>query len=623
MLSISKSELKNNKAILFLSVFLSIAINILFLTRWSIWLLWGVSVTRFYLILIAVIINLFIILLSTIEAKLTKGRYLIILNRKEIYLAIFSLLCFFVAKLALLNKINIIIGFFLNIFFVALFLAIIFSFFSFYFKKADLYLTTKKLPHYILSGLIIAFIVFYTWLVFLKFKAGLMGMFDLGNMVQAVWSTLHGYLLRNTGTLEVINLSYPTRLGFHADLFLIFLVPFYALWQSPKLLLLVQVIIAGTGAFPLYLIAKKLLKSPLAGLVFAFAYLVSPILGAALLYDFHAITLVSSFLFFAFYFLLEKRYLPYFIFILLALTCKEEVSLLIFLLGIYVYLKHNKKIGIITILLGLIWFITIFFIIMPHFRNGGEYVFLGRYAYLGRDKITIIKNLITRPGLIIYGFKNINKLVYLLYLILPLAGLCLFSPFIILGAPTLFINLLSTEQTMYSGGFHYSAPLLFYLLLSTIFGFIFLIKIFKNYPLILYKLLLILFLSGLIFGLQFRFKAYGIKLENFNSPPPSIKDLYTQSLSLRLKNREKIISLIPKNSPVSTSVTIGSFFADRENLYIFPLINNSEFIVLEKPGTSSFQISEDIYKKEIENLRSNKNYQLIYEDDYYLVFKRK
>jgi len=623
MLSISKSELKNNKAILFLSVFLSIAINILFLTRWSIWLLWELSFTRLHLILIAIIVNLFIILLSTIEAKLTKGRYLIILNRKEIYLAIFSLLCFFVAKLALLNKINIIIGFFLNIFFVGLFLTIIFSFLSFYFKKIDLYLKTKRLPYYILFGLIISFIIFYTWLAFLKLKAGFMGIYDLGNMEQAVWGTLHGYLLRNTASKEMINFSYPTRLGIHADLFLFLIVPLYILWQSPKLLLLVQVIIAGAGALPLYLISQKLLKSSLAGLVFAFAYLVSPILGAALLFDFHAFTLVSSFLFFAFYFLLEKRYLPYFIFILLALTCKEEVSLLVFLLGIYIYLKHNKKIGLTTILLGLTWFIIVFFIIMPHFRSGSEYIFLSRYAYLGKDKMTIIKNLITRPGLIIYGFKNINKLVYLLYLILPLAGLCLFSPFIILGAPTLFINLLSAEQTMYSCGFHYSAPLLFYLLISSIFGLIFLIKRFKkNDSLILYKPLLILFISSLLFGGQFRFQTHGITKDNFNRPP-SIKKIYAESFSRRVKNREKVVSLIPKDASLSTSVMLGVFFAGRRDLYMFPLIKDAEFIALEKPGINWIQISEKDYKKAINDLEKNKNYQLIYEDDYYLVFKRR
>ena len=54
---------------------------------------------------------------------------------------------------------------------------------------------------------------------------------DLGNMVQAMWSTLHGHFLEMT-TPKGVQMN---RLGFHVDPFLVLLTPFYWVWSSPLL----------------------------------------------------------------------------------------------------------------------------------------------------------------------------------------------------------------------------------------------------------------------------------------------------------------------------------------------------------------------------------------------------
>ena len=64
-----------------------------------------------------------------------------------------------------------------------------------------------------------------------------LGRFDLGNMVQAVWSTAHGRPLESTsGAGEQF-----TRLGSHVDPILVLLAPLWAVFPSPLTLAAAQV----------------------------------------------------------------------------------------------------------------------------------------------------------------------------------------------------------------------------------------------------------------------------------------------------------------------------------------------------------------------------------------------
>src|SRR5262249_51462201 len=54
---------------------------------------------------------------------------------------------------------------------------------------------------------------------------------DLRDMVQAIWSTLHGHFLQFT-TLDG---HQRDRLGFHVDPFLLLLAPLFWIWSSPLL----------------------------------------------------------------------------------------------------------------------------------------------------------------------------------------------------------------------------------------------------------------------------------------------------------------------------------------------------------------------------------------------------
>ena len=90
---------------------------------------------------------------------------------------------------------------------------------------------------------------------FLHFR---LARYDLGNMVQAVWSTAHGR------PLEVTN--GPTgeqlvRLGNHVDPILVLLAPLWLIAPTPQLLIAVQIVAVAAGAFPLFWLGRRRLGS--------------------------------------------------------------------------------------------------------------------------------------------------------------------------------------------------------------------------------------------------------------------------------------------------------------------------------------------------------------------------
>ena len=88
-------------------------------------------------------------------------------------------------------------------------------------------------PRVLLWAAIAAYAGGYGALSLLRHRAFSTGRFDLGNMVQAVWSTAHGRPLEAT----TLTGEQFTRLGAHFDPILVLFAPLWWLWPHPGLLL--------------------------------------------------------------------------------------------------------------------------------------------------------------------------------------------------------------------------------------------------------------------------------------------------------------------------------------------------------------------------------------------------
>jgi len=285
---------------------------------------------------------------------------------------------------------------------------------------------------------IIFFAIFFSVLGIRRYKTLNSYYYDLGIMNQVVYNTSRGRFLEMTNPTYNKNMS---RLAIHFDPILAIFAPFYKIYPGPETLIIGQSIILGLGALAVFLISQVILRQELLGLLFSISYLLYFPVQRAVLFDFHAVTLATTFLLFAFYFNLVKKNLLYFLFIILSLLTKEHIGLVIFMLGIYLtFVKKNRKIGIITSILGLIFFFATVYIVIPYF-NGGAHFAISYFSNIGSR----INNIIAQ------GF------LYSKILIVP-AFFSLFSPrSFLIALPEWAINILSSNGNMRSIVFHYNS----------------------------------------------------------------------------------------------------------------------------------------------------------------------
>lgn len=240
----------------------------------------------------------------------------------------------------------------------------------------------------ILWFFILVFIVIFSFLSIKRYRTLNSYYYDLGIMNQVVYNTSRGRFLEMTNQDLKKNVS---RLAIHFDPILAAFAPFYRLYEGPEVLLIGQAIILGLGALAVFLISQKVLKKNPISLIFALSYLFYFAVQRAALFDFHAVTLATTFFLFALYFNLMKKNNWYFVFIFLSLMTKEHVGLVVFFLGAYLFfIKKEKRTGIITAVLGIIFFFTTVYLIIPYFR-GGEHFAAGYFVNI-KPRLSVILN---------------------------------------------------------------------------------------------------------------------------------------------------------------------------------------------------------------------------------------
>jgi uncharacterized membrane protein len=380
------------------------------------------------------------------------------------------------------------------------------------------------------------------------------GRFDLGNMVQAVWSTAHGRPLDVTELDgEQIN-----RLGAHVDPILVAFAPLWWLWPSPTMLLVTQAIVVSLGALPAFWLARKHLDSERLGSLFALAYLVYAPVQWLPLDEFHPVALACPLLLFAVWYLDEKRPLAALPFLVLAALTKEEIPLVIAMLGVwYAFARSQRLAGAVMAVSGIALSAFYLAVVIPHFREGAAPAFYERYDAVGGSPTGIVKTAITDPLVVLRAVTEGRDLQYLLELSLPLAGLFVAAPLLLLpAAPELAANLLSEISTQTSIEFHYTAPIAPFLVAGAILGAARLPR--------LVPVVLIASLAGAGFLGPLRAGELG---------PDRVSD-HDQVAT-------RAVELIPSDAPVSSTNGLGAHLSARRRVFSFPVIEEAEWVAVD------------------------------------------
>jgi uncharacterized membrane protein len=297
--------------------------------------------------------------------------------------------------------------------------------------------------------------------------------FDLGNMNQAVWNTLHGHPFRFTNR-GLDWFGPPTRLGIHVEPILLLIAPFYLLHDGPETLIIIQNVALALGAIPLFLLSLRRLPGlPLLGVVFAASYLLAPEFLGAALWDFHSVALATPLLILAIWAIDSGRWRTFAVAAVLAALTKEDVALSLALLGLLIIVWRRRPVyGLVVTLLSIAYVAFCFGFVLPHFNGGisGGNNFWYRYSWLGGSAGAALKNILANP-LLPLSILDADRFGYLAMLLRTGGGLGIFMPALWLCAlPELAVNLLSAHVEQYSGFFQYNAVILAYLLPASVYG---------------------------------------------------------------------------------------------------------------------------------------------------------
>ncbi len=325
----------------------------------------------------------------------------------------------------------------------------------------------------LLTLIIVLYAVEMSHQVVLRYDTFKATAFDLGNMDQVLWNTIHGRLFQFTN--QAIDwYGPPTRLAFHFEPIILPLSLLYVFHADPRILLVFQTLALTSGALPVFLLTRRYLREwPILAALMATAYLLSPALLGVNIFDFHPVALATPLLLYAVLALTYKRYVWFLIACVLAAACKEDVPLTIAVLGILVIWKYKlPRLGITLMIGGVLWSFLAFKVIMPHFYPGVQANnFWYRYEALGSSPGAAIANILVHPWILFTTFFTLDRLYYMAGLVRSVGFLPLLAPEWLLPIlPGLAINLLSTDPLLYSGVYQYNATIIPFIMIAAIHG---------------------------------------------------------------------------------------------------------------------------------------------------------
>lgn len=440
----------------------------------------------------------------------------------------------------------------------------------------------SRLAWGVLCGLVIAYLLIFGWLS-LRRHAALLTALDLCIYDQSAWNTLHGRILRSTSER-----GYEILLADHVEPILLPISLLYLLHSHPQTLLLLQALVLALGALPLFALARERLGGYGAPLAYSLAYLLLPAIEWPNLFQFHPVALVPTFLLCAFLFLERRRWGLFFTFILLAMACKEEISGLIFLMGLYIlFWRRERGVGGLTLSLGALWFYLAWFVIIGHFSPEGVSIYYAeRYAYLGGNLKELVSTIISQPGMILQTIVTAERVAYLRGLLAPLAFTSLLSPEILfLSLPSLGINLLSEAYFMHSESvlLHYAAPIAPFVTLSSIYGVERLSRWLKGKR-GLKKEAWVSLLSSLLYHRRYGLSPLSVR---FLVPPVGAHE----------RAADELASLIPSEAVVSAPEHLAAHTSQRETIYLYPYLEGVDYLLLDTMPTIAPIISRDFYSR--------------------------
>lgn len=466
----------------------------------------------------------------------------------------------------------------------------------------------------LITILVVAYIAWFLSFSLQRHHAHITAGFDLGNVDQAIWNTLHG---RPLGMTTVPGMT--TRLGLHFEPILFLIAPFYLIHSGPETLLVLQTVIVALGALPIFWLARdEVGEWPAVG--FAAVYLLFPALQAANSFDFHALTLSPTFLGGALWSMRRRRYRLFALFAALAMACKEELPLVVALMGLLILVvNRDRRPGLLTITAAAGWFILANMVVIPALSPAGANIHYDRYPALGQDLGAMVITLVTQPGQVIRVLLDAEKNLTLLRLTMPVAFVALIDPLTLgLLAPVVAVNLLSNHPPMHAlDNYHYWVAAVPFVIVAAATGARRLAGLAHRLLRVDRKFVAAVLTGMILFVSLFYHRALG--------HTPLRADFVWPQVTPHHTLLAEITALIPPGASHSVQNPLAPHVSRRQQLFIFPRLEDAEYVLLDLTAPSSADIVEDrpAYQRAVGELLAADNSVLLVDNDGYLLVYRR
>jgi uncharacterized membrane protein len=444
---------------------------------------------------------------------------------------------------------------------------------------------------------------------------------DPAGYLQGLWYATHqGFCFGSTvETLE--NPGPINHLAIHLHLILFLLVPLYLFFPSPLLLPVVQTILLGLAAIPIYRLARNRLGNA-AGLLFILLYFANPFTSWMVIEGFTPRTLAMVFLLYALFSLLDNRPLGYFIFNLLAIACTEDIALATFALGLYAVLIRKKIAwGIPVAAASLVYFILAVAVIQPAlgFTQPFSVLEIGDAQTAGN----VLHFVFLHPGQWLHHGWTAVKLKYFLRLFAPWGFLSFLSPALLLPAlPHLFQNVfLAARDLTLPNVPRYTAPLYPFVIVSSIYGLgkcrDWLEKRRRGIFSKTAPFFILMFLATIVFNRPaFRWMPFDQMAAIVLPLPEAWRD----------KNRALLqaVAMIPPDASVSADQRALRFLAQRKAVYAFPMHLECSYLLISLFDPIPHPVvSRERYLQTVQSLRQDPDYEIIFDRHSVILFRNR
>ncbi|MFO7634126.1 MAG: DUF2079 domain-containing protein [Caldilinea sp.] len=455
----------------------------------------------------------------------------------------------------------------------------------------------RHLPLALLVLAVLLYAAYFSYTTVLRYHAFEARALDMGNLNQTIWNTAHGDWFRITNQESELT----NRLGYHVEPILLPIALLYRLYPAPEFLLVLQAVIVALGALPLFALARLRRLGDWLGLVFALAYLLNPTVQAANWLEFHPVTLAPAFLMAAFYFLVAGRTPWFVLFAILSASCKEEIGLLVAMMGLYAWLALRRpRVGLMTAALAGGWSLLAVLGIQNMVAGGN--IHWGRYAYLGETTTEKLFSLATRPDLVLAQLQKANVGRYFFELLLPVGFTALLAPEVLLLAlPSLAINLLADFSPMHQvTTLIYAVTVLPFVMLAAVMGVarvkeriererVGMPRIAQSASSAFHWAVAVIVLGGALLGQRM----WGVLPGSGNHLAISVTDHHRRA--------QAIMAQIPADAAVSAQDRLNPHVSGRRTLSIFPRVDDADYVFLDVTGPAWPQHPSDL-KRNIDDL---------------------